>query len=87
VAFFSQYAYASFGGGSSLPDGLLYGGGTAALRQLGLQLLAIPIVLITVFALSYFFIYIVSKGMHGIINEYTAQDLQGNAEKLDEYEE
>jgi Amt family ammonium transporter len=87
VAFFSQYAYASFGGGSSLPDGLLYGGGTAALRQLGLQLLAIPVVLITVFALSYSFIYIVSKGMHGIINEYTAEDLQGNAEKLDEYEE
>jgi ammonium transporter, Amt family len=87
VAFFSQYAYASFGGGSSLPNGLLYGGGTEALRQLGLQLLAVPIVIITVFALSYIFIYIISKGMHGIINEYTTEELQGNAEKPEEYEE
>lgn len=78
VAFFSQYAYASFGGGSSLPDGLLYGGGTAALHQLGLQLLAIPIVLVTVFVLSYIFIYLISKGMHGMINEYTTETLERN---------
>jgi Amt family ammonium transporter len=75
VAFFSQYSYASFGGGSSLPNGLLYGGGLQALHQLGLQLLAVPIVLITVFALSYIFIYVISKGTHGIINEYTAEEL------------
>jgi Amt family ammonium transporter len=65
----------------------LYGGGTEALHQLGLQLLAIPMVIITVFALSYIFIYIVSEGMHGIINEYTTEELQGNAEKSQEYEE
>jgi Amt family ammonium transporter len=87
VAFFSQYSYASFGGGSSLPNGLLYGGGMKALHQLGLQLLAIPIVLITVFVLSYIFIYIISKGMHGIINEYTADELKGNAEEPEENEE
>jgi len=87
VAFFSQNAYAAFGGGQALPSGLLYGGGLDALRQLGLQILAIPIVLITVFVLSYFFIYIISKGMHGIINEYTAKDLEGSAEELDGAEE
>ena len=45
VAFFAQYSYASFGGGSGLPNGLLFGGGMQALHQLGLQLLAIPVVL------------------------------------------
>ncbi len=73
VAFFSEYSFASFGGGSSLPNGLLFGGGMQALTQLGLQLLAIPIVVGTVFALSYFFIWIISKGLHGITLEYTEE--------------
>ena len=76
VAFFSQYSYASFGGGSGLPNGLLFGGGMQALNQLGLQLLAIPVVLITVFVLSYVFMWIISKGIHGIIKEYTAEELE-----------
>jgi ammonia channel protein AmtB len=46
-----------------------------ALHQLGLQLLAIPAVLGTVFVLSYVFMWIISKGIHGIIKEYTAEEL------------
>ena len=76
VAFFSEYSYASFGGGSGLPNGLLFGGGMQAAYQLGLQLLAIPVVLVTVFVLSYFFMWIISKGIHGIIREYTAEELR-----------
>jgi Amt family ammonium transporter len=76
VAFFAQYSYASFGGGSSLPNGLLFGGGIQAVHQLELQLLAIPVVLVTVFVLSYVFMWIISKGIHGIIREYTAEELR-----------
>ena len=76
VAFFAQYSYASFGGGSGLPNGLLFGGGMQALNQLGLQLFAIPVVLGTVFVLSYVFMWIISKGIHGIIREYTAEELR-----------
>ena len=76
VAFFSQYSYASFVGGTSLPNGILFGGGMQALHQLGLQLLAIPVVLVTVFVLSYVFMWIISKGIHGIIREYTAEELK-----------
>ncbi len=76
VAFFTQFSFASFGGGSGLPDGLLFGGGMQALHQLGLQLFAIPVVLVTVFVLSYIFLWIISKGIHGIIREYTAEELK-----------
>ncbi len=76
VAFFSQYSYASFGGGSALPNGLLFGGGMQALRQLGLQLFAIPVVMITVFVLTYVFIWLISKGIHGIIREYTEEEIE-----------
>jgi ammonia channel protein AmtB len=47
-----------------------------ALHQLGLQLLAIPVVLGTVFVLSYVFMWIISKGIHGIIREYTDVELR-----------
>ena len=73
VAFFTQTVYANFGGGYGLPNGLFFGGGMAAIRQLGLQLLAIPVVVVTVFVLSYIFIWIISKSLHGIINEYSAE--------------
>jgi Amt family ammonium transporter len=73
VAFFTQKSYADFGGGYGLSNGILFGGGMAAVRQLGLQLLAIPIVVITVFVLSYIFMWMISKGIHGIINEYPAE--------------
>jgi Amt family ammonium transporter len=76
VAFFAQYSFASFGGGSGLQNGLLFGGGMQALHQLGLQLFAIPVVLGTVFVLSYVFMWIISKGIHGIIREYTAEELR-----------
>ncbi len=81
VAFFAQYSFASFGGGSGLPNGLLFGGGMQALHQLGLQLLAIPAVLGTVFVLSYVFMWIISKGIHGIIRDYTAEEFRAQKTK------
>ncbi len=35
----------------------------------------VTVVLDTVFVLSYVFMWIISKGIHGIINEYTAEEL------------
>jgi Amt family ammonium transporter len=78
VAVSSDYTFASYGGGTNLPYGLLFGGGVAALRQLGLQLFAVPVVMSTVFALSYFFIWLISKGLHGITLEYTEESLNSN---------
>ena len=76
VAFFTQKSFADFGGGFGLSNGIFFGGGMAALRQLGLQLLAIPIVIVTVFVLSYIFMWIISKGIHGIIEEYSTNELE-----------
>jgi hypothetical protein len=53
-----------------------------ALHQLGLQLLAIPVVLGVVFVLSYVFMWIISKGIKGIISEYTAEELREQKMKL-----
>ena len=76
VAFFTQKAYADFGGGFGLTDGILFGGGMDAVRQLGVQLFAIPIVVVTVFVLSYIFIWLISKTIHGIIKDYNSGNIE-----------
>src|SRR5207249_3741131 len=48
--------------------GLLFGGGSAALQQLGIEALGIGAVMATVFILSYVSVRIISKAMHGILN-------------------
>src|SRR5207245_2079625 len=74
IAFFSQKAFAVASGnpvapGSSpIPDGLLFGGGSAALQQLGIEALGIAAVMVTVFILSFLSIRIISQAMHGILN-------------------
>jgi Amt family ammonium transporter len=75
VAFFTQKSYADFGGGYGLSNGIFFGGGMTAVHQLELQLFALPVVLITVFVLSYVFMWIISKCIRGIIKEYTAEGL------------
>jgi ammonia channel protein AmtB len=74
IAFFSQRTFAIASGNpvtpgnSPIPDGLLFGGGSAALQQLGIEALGIAAVMATVFVLSYFSIRIISMAMHGILN-------------------
>jgi len=74
IAFFSQRTFAIASGNpvtsgnSPIPDGLLFGGGTAALQQLGIEALGIATVVATVFVLSYLSVRIISKAMHGILN-------------------
>ncbi len=74
IAFFSQRAFAVASGNpvapgnSPIPDGLLFGGGSAALQQLGIEALGIAAVMATVFVLSFLSVGIISRAMHGILN-------------------
>ena len=74
IGFFSQRAFAAASGnpvvfgGTPIPDGLLFGGGTQALQQLGVEALGIGAVMVTVFVLSYVSVRIISIAMHGILN-------------------
>ena len=51
---------------STLPDGLVYGGGYPALQQLGIEAFGIVAVMMTVFVLSYLTSWFLAKAMHGI---------------------
>src|SRR5437899_6112969 len=74
IAFFSQRTFVVASGNpvaqgnSPIPDGLLFGGGTAALQQLGIEALGIAAVMATVFVLSFLSVRIISRAMHGILN-------------------
>lgn len=67
IAFFTQTQFALLAGApTSLPNGLLFGGGMAAVHQLGLELLGIVAVLATVFALSFAAVWLIAKALGGL---------------------
>src|SRR5207245_6290973 len=74
IAFFSQKTFAVASGNpvalgnSPIPDGLLFGGGTAALQQLGIEALGIAAVMATVFVLSFLSVRLISRALHGLRN-------------------
>ena len=70
IAFFTQHSYAVISGNSVLPNGFIFGGGFAALHTLGIEALGIVVVAVTVFTLSYACIFLISKAMHGILEDY-----------------
>ncbi len=73
IAFFTQAAFASASGNPTLPNGLLFGGGYAALSQLGIEILGIIVVMITVFALSYLTSAVIAIMTNGITTNYKKQ--------------
>lgn len=75
IAFFTQKAFASAAGFSSLPNGLFFGGGFAAVHQLGIEVLGIAAVMITVFILSHLTIRGISAALHGITTDYKKEKL------------
>jgi Amt family ammonium transporter len=75
IAFFTQHAYAEASGNPNLPDGILFGGGAAALQQLGIEILGIIVVMITVFVISYGVVWLIGKGMNGITTDYKQENL------------
>jgi Amt family ammonium transporter len=74
IAFFTQHSYAVLSGNSILPNGLLFGGGFSAIHTLGVETLGIVVVALTVFTLSYLTIFLISKAMHGILEDYSWSD-------------
>ncbi len=67
IAFFTQRVFASASGDSNLPNGLLFGGGFAAIHQLALEVFATVVIFIYVFVISYLSMYLISKFLHGIL--------------------
>lgn len=70
IAFFTQQSFAAAAGSANLPNGILFGGGMAAVQQLGLQLLATLAVMVTVFVLSFITTWLISLGLHGVTKDY-----------------
>ncbi len=66
IAFFAQNAFASGSGAPGLPNGLLFGGGTAAVHQLGIELFGIVVVMVVVFVLSFLTMAILARLLGGI---------------------
>jgi ammonium transporter, Amt family len=70
IAVFTQSSFA-FAAGTALPNGLLFGGGLAAISQFGIELFGIIVVMLTVFILSFVTCAVISKLMNGITTNYS----------------
>jgi Amt family ammonium transporter len=75
IGVIAQNAFAAASGNPSVPDGLLFGGGIAALRQLGIEAFGIAVVLIAVFLISFATIKIASGLFHGILTRPELKDV------------
>lgn len=73
IAFFTQAPFAAASGNGTLPSGILFGGGMAAISQLGLEAFGIIVVMATVFVLSYVTCAIISAASSGITTNYAAR--------------
>lgn len=73
IAFFTQAQFAAASGNATLPNGLLFGGGSAALGQLGIETFGIIVVMIVVFLLSYITCAVIAALMGGITTDYKKQ--------------
>jgi Amt family ammonium transporter len=69
IAFFVQHPFAAASGNATLPNGLLFGGGYAAVSQLGIEAFGLVVVLVFVFCLSSASIWLVSKALGGITSD------------------
>lgn len=66
IAFFTQNSFAAASGNGNLPNGLLFGGGHAALTQLGIEALGIIVVMAFAFLVSYIACLAIAKALGGI---------------------
>jgi len=70
IAFFTQTRFAAGSGFPKLPDGLFFGGGGAAVHQLGVEMLGIVAVVATVFVLSFATVAALARLFGGITSDY-----------------
>jgi ammonium transporter, Amt family len=73
IAFFTESSFAA-ASGTTLPNGLLFGGGAAALRQLGIEVFGIVVVFIVVFAISFVAMLALSSAFSGVLVKATAEE-------------
>jgi ammonium transporter, Amt family len=66
IAFFTQTPFAAGSGFPALPNGLLFGGGGAAIKQLGIEVFGILAVVALVFTLSYATVGVIKELLGGI---------------------
>jgi ammonium transporter, Amt family len=69
IAFFAQRRFAVGSGFPKLPNGLLFGGGSHAVHQLGVELLGIVTVMGAVFCLSFLTVAILARLFGGILSQ------------------
>jgi len=74
IAFFAQNQFATGSGFPALPNGVLFGGGGAAVKQLGIEVLGIGVAVVAVFALSHLTVRVLAALMKGITTGYTDRD-------------
>jgi len=70
IAFVAQSGFSAASGATNLPNGLLFGGGLQALRQLSVEILAIVVVGAFVFSISYLSLWLIGKFTNGITTDY-----------------
>jgi Amt family ammonium transporter len=70
IAFFAQNQFATGSGFPSLPNGLLFGGGGAAIKQLGIEVLGIVVAVVAVFVLSHLTVRLLAVLMKGITTSF-----------------
>jgi ammonium transporter, Amt family len=74
IAFFAQNQFATGSGFPALPNGLLFGGGGAAVKQLGIEILGIVAAVAVVFVLSHITVRVLALLMKGITTSYGEQE-------------
>jgi Amt family ammonium transporter len=74
IAFFAQNQFAVGSGFPALPNGLFFGGGGAAVKQFGLEILGIAVVVVAVFVLSHLTVRVLATLMSGITTSYSDGD-------------
>ncbi|HXN57497.1 MAG TPA: ammonium transporter, partial [Candidatus Angelobacter sp.] len=75
IAFFAQTAFATGSGFPGLPNGLLFGGGGAAFKQLGIEVLGIIVVMAVIFAISFATAWVIQTFAGGIRTDDAAPEL------------
>jgi len=74
IAFFAQNQFATGSGFPALPNGLFFGGGGAAVKQLGIELLGTAVAVAVVFALSHLTVRVLAATMRGITTSYAESE-------------
>jgi ammonium transporter, Amt family len=74
IAFFAQNQFAAGSGFPTLPNGVFFGGGGAAIKQFGIEAMGIAVVVVVVFVLSHLTVRVLAATMKGITNSYADGD-------------